>query len=508
VIIVKRILALVAALCMLLVFMPSANAAGEQFEIAEIKYSRISQEGQPLELAFDVLLNRTPEPKEKVYIQLWGEDATGWNLIKPFDAYPVAKWRPTTTTDDRYRVQARIKRTLTGKVVDQETVLFQVESTEFKVSDITANPAEPVRGKLVTLSAEATTFSNVKYHFEVSNAAGFYKDFGTLETNTVNWTPNAKGLFNVKVTATNKDNVEAVREEEINVLDRNYVFPEISDVSITTDPDGKVNVVAQNVARDGVDLFGFSIGESMRDGQTKRDFAESNQFEWLATKPGIYEVRTLIKDENSIETEDKLIKKLVVARKDGKTVSIQNVVLSHPELIQNRNTIITFNVEATGGDNLEYSFWRLEDKGYRLIKDYSNDPIFTWVPANPGVYDIVCRVKDKTSGAFEDQKSFTYTIEDPSTSEIVLPMPTLTGTKKKGFTQTIKANATGSNNLLYQFWVDDGRAGARILQPFSPNNVLKFVPKYARNYKVTVWVKDAFSGSYEEQQVVQLDIQE
>jgi hypothetical protein len=149
-----------------------------------------------------------------------------------------------------------------------------------------------------------------------------------------------------------------------------------------------------------------------------------------------------------------------------------------------------------------YAFYRLQADGVRLIQDYSAQNTFTWTPADPGVYTIIARVKDKKSGSYEDQKTFAYTITDSSNPPIGDLTVDVSGSLKVGSNNVITADAEGSPNLMYKFLVHDGQFDWVTIQAFSPKNTCNWIPKHNREYKIMVWVKEANSGSYEKHSII------
>jgi len=211
-----------------------------------------------------------------------------------------------------------------------------------------------------------------------------------------------------------------------------------------------------------------------------------NKCSWTPNKTGIYYMLACIKNSNSSYAQDR-IEKCIKVVKAGENIKIDNVALSNATNKEYAvNTTFTFTANASGGtesNKLQYSFWRYDERGYRLIKDYndknfSGENFLEWTPTKPGVYTILVRVKGENSGSYEDEKAFTYTISDPSTSGIKIDSFEINGSSKRMTNHILTANANNSNpsinannpTLMYKFVVTDILYGYKLLQDFSPLN--------------------------------------
>ncbi|NLD46214.1 MAG: hypothetical protein GX660_03305 [Clostridiaceae bacterium] len=494
---------------------------GKNPVITDVSLTQVSPD--PLEIKVDVKVKHEPKPgpkhepkqEQNLLYQIWGEDAGGWKLIKSYDTDSTVNWKPTLTKDNRYSVQARIKDADTGVVYDQKVGQITCHSSDvLRIDRITTDSTTEGFGEVrkpVKITVLASGSKTIYYKFEVSENT---KNKKKVSENTFNksnkftWVPQNAGSYEIKVFVRNKDNTQTDEMTMVyNITSKQYIYPEFESMDITKDENGKVNVSLTDKSRPGFsELYKLTVGEHMRQPVVSDGYSDSKSYSWKPDKSGVYEFRSFVKDSGSVNSDDEIRKEYRITKPEVGTVKLDSVKLSKEELVQPVGTTMEFTASASGGNQLQYSFWRLEAKGYRLIQDYSVENTFQWTPLDPGVYTILTRVKDTKSGSYEDQKSVVYRITDGTTSDVKINKVDISGNKKKGTLHTISVNASGSNNLMYKFQISDELNSWRTLKEFSPDNTCSWLPKHSRNYKIIVWVKDAKSGSYEQQSVIEVKI--
>lgn len=480
-------------------------------KITKITLNQTSSD--PLKIKVDIKTSS----KNNLLCQIWGNDANGWTLIKSFDSSFTTNWEPSPTKDDRYCVQARIKDANTGKVFDQKVQQITCHGPDvLRIDKITTNSSIEGFGKVgqpVKVTVSASGSKAIYYKFEVSEENKVTKSKKLMFWNKFNnsktfvWVPKNAGSYEIKVSVRNRDNTETDEMKmTYSITSKQYIYPEFTDVSVNSDASGKVILNTTEVARPGFSqLYKFTVGEDMRtpivaSNKTTKDFS------WEPDKSGVYQFSAYVKDSKSVAFDDSAKEVYRVSKPDVGNVSIDSLDLSHTELTQPKGTTFNFNASASGGNELLYSFWRCEAKGFRLIQDYSEQQTFTWTPVDPGVYNILTRVKDVKSGSYEDQRSVTYRITDDTTSDIKISNVAISDNLKKGSNKVISVTASGSNDLMYKFQIVDDISGWKLLKEFSPDSKCNWFPKHARDYKIIVWVKDAISGSYEQQFIKEITI--
>jgi len=465
----------------------------------------------------EIKVNVKAKPAKNLLYQIWGEDAGGWKLIKAYDSNSTVNWEPALTKDNRYSVQARIKDAKTGVVYDQEVRQITCHSSNvLKIDRITTNSTTEGFGEVrkpVIVTVFASGSKPIYYKFEVSENT---KNKKRITGNSFNrsrtfvWMPQSAGSYELKVSVRNKDNTQTDEMTMIyNITSKKYIYPEFEDMSIATDESGKVSINLTDIPRSGFsELYKLTAGEHMRKPLITDGYKDSKSFSWKPDKSGVYEFVSFVKDSGSVNADDVVRKEYRISKPDVGTVKLDSLTLSKEELVQPVGTTMEFIANASGGDELQYSFWRLEAKGYRLIQEYSTEKTFSWKPLDPGVYTILARVKDVKSGSYEDQKSVTYRITDGTTSDIKIDKVAVSGSKKKGVLHTISVKASGSNDLMYKFQISDELNSWKTLKEFSPDSTCSWLPKHARKYNIIIWVKDAKSGSYEQQSVKEVIIKD
>jgi len=248
-------------------------------------------------------------------------------------------------------------------------------------------------------------------------------------------------------------------------------------------------------------VYRFLVGELYKPFTIDTGYTPSDKLEWDAHKPGVYRVLAYIKDEFSWDGDDRVEKYYRVVNPDMGPVTIDSVTVSKDNSASYPvNTRIDLRANATGTNNILYSFWVHDAKGWNEISDYTKNNEFSWTPGKSGKYNLLIRAKDAYSGSYEDQWSKEYTITDNqinvTLSDVTAVSDGVTNTRP---TITITADAQGGQELLYQFWVVDNIYGWRLLQAYSQDNTCDWTPRKPGNYTILVRVRDVNSGSHEQQ---------
>ena|GEM_PF-2258916 len=485
-------------------------------EVYDIDIPRITAltlkkvQDSPFLLELDIQTHASCE----ILYQIWAEDADGWKLVKNY-SQPLSGtsfvWQPKRTENDHYKVQVRIKNKATGKVCDQMIQMATcLDLGIARINKITTDSEVEgygCRGEPVEITVHAEGGEDLLYQFwrNSGNSWILLRDFEP--SNTFTWYPEKAGNYQILARVRNRDSTQSHEMAiPISIVDSSYVYAELKDVRISgPNEDGDVYIIAEEVPGNDELEFKFSIGEPLRAHQIKRDYSPDKLYRWKADKSGVYEILTYVKEYESKDWEDAIRKSYRVVDPSIGTIRIKEIELSKPDRVQPVGTTISFTVKAEG-EGLLYCFLRHEARGWRVIQDYSEKNTLDWTPVSPGIYDILVRVRHPSSGSYEDQKTITYDITDASTDGIAIDDLTVSGPNIIRTNHVIKAEASGSESLMYQFAVVDEWFGWRTLQPFSPINTCNWMPKKAGTYRIVVRVKDAVSGSYEQQMVKELVI--
>jgi len=503
----------------------------KNIDITDIKLSK-SEKQYDKDLKLTTSITTTPSGHELLY-QVWVEDSNGWRMVKNFEdgikinnntssnkltPYDFTIPYNSLTKNFSYKVHVRIKDSETGVVYSQKTETAEcVDSQQLALDKLCTDAAvegQCTIGDNITITAYGKNIS--EYEFSISNGSSWdiIKESGP--SNSCPWKPKQAGNYILKVTA--KNGIEDQTKEltlpfTITVPENEvYKYTELTsfDVPKELTLGDECTISANGCGMDWFSLqYRFEIGEYMRNLNLMQDYTsqKKNVYTWKPNNTGIYCMRAYIKDGQSSYSQDR-IERFCKVTKPGQYIKINSVALNNSSnqsyaLNTQSPTTFTFDVNASDGKdskNLQYSFWRYDERGCRLIKDYSEDKTFSWTPLKPGVYSILVRVKGKDSGSYEDEKYFTYTITDPATSCICINDFSINGSYKRMTNHVLSANANNTitnQTMMYKFAVTSDLYGYKELQAFSPLSTYNWLPNKVGKYKIIVYVKDAASGSHE-----------
>jgi len=168
-----------------------------------------------------------------------------------------------------------------------------------------------------------------------------------------------------------------------------------------------------------------------------------------------------------------------------------------------RGSGITITPSITGGPlpGVQYSFWRRDAAGWRLIRDYAETGI-SWTPARVGDYTIQVRAKGMGAGSYELLQNIEFNVTEVegdqklTVSDITLgvsPSPTA----RRPVTLTANAVNPETEDVLYKFIISDGYL-FYIETSYSADPTYTFMAGPARDYRVSVLVKNSASfGKYD-----------
>ena len=173
---------------------------------------------------------------------------------------------------------------------------------------------------------------------------------------------------------------------------------------------------------------------------------------------------------------------------NGQSVAPDTLVAGLPASWTASNTLLTSNVE--------FKFWVLSDVGWRVVQDYSPDPVLHWSPARAGRYLMQVWTRAQGSSAawegYQTTGYFDVAAPPPVSVTSLLAQPSLPTTT--GEPTTFSATASGGvGPLQYQFFLLEPGTGWRVLQPWSADSDVMWTPSTAGNYTLQVWVRSANS---------------
>ncbi|MBU5592512.1 N-acetylmuramoyl-L-alanine amidase [Clostridium sp. MSJ-4] len=223
-----------------------------------------------------------------------------------------------------------------------------------------------------------------------------------------------------------------------------------------------------------------------------RDYSASNTYDWKPSKEGTYRVWVDIKDKNSNNTVDHS-KEIYYSIKNqvGKITSLTTDVNSP----QSFGKSINIKVQSSGFINPVYRYWIKDDRGWRVIKDYSTSNSIQWTPQRSGEHGIWVDARESVSnGDVEHSLEIPYyinpqikdiTVDGVSSNTGISPAP------YKGKPVNIAVNGAGEN-VLYRFWISDGIKW-RVIRDYDYSNSTTWTPTILGKHGI--WVEAKASNS-------------
>ena len=222
-----------------------------------------------------------------------------------------------------------------------------------------------------------------------------------------------------------------------------------------------------------------------------QDYSTNSTVKFIENQYGTYRILCLARSIlSNKEYDDRAV--LLYNVKPYRDVKIRDFIanLNSPQATESE---IVFNSDVYGGNDILYRYKVKgpieEDTGFIINKE------FIWNPKEPGEYEVLLYVKDKTFiGEYEDTKKVAFTIEKRGKKPIKI-LDVIVDKEKKiivGDTINIMVNAEGGTGLNYSFII---RKDSELLHEsnYSTSNWIDFIPNNVGEYEIEVRVKDKYS---------------
>jgi len=239
-----------------------------------------------------------------------------------------------------------------------------------------------------------------------------------------------------------------------------------------------------------------------------QDYAESNQMKWTPKASGEYRYGVHIKDAESTARLDAHQYNNITIEERPPAEILELKIQGN--LIEGNSQTITAKGRTT--NEVLYQFWinDLSENRWRMVRDYSSSNRYNWTPKETGNYRYGVHVRDVESKARLDShsyKSIEITTLPPAKAESL----ELKGNGIEGYRQTLEAKASGANDVLYQFWINDLSENRwRMVRDYAKSNTYHWTPDSTGEYRYGVHVKDVDSKArldshiYQTQSIVPL----
>lgn len=406
-----------------------------------------------------------------------------WVRIQDYSKSSSAIWRPPEPGD--YTITVFIKDS-SGTEIAKGIPFTAEDPIPMEVTSFTVDPSssQPA-GSVVSLAASASGGQGefqYKFSYEKDGTWVRIQDFSP--SSQAQWVPMSPGDYTLVVFVQDGAGMEEVKSARFHVTDP----PALQVNSITVDPAStgqvgeEVTLHAKGSGGAGKLQYKFSYE---KDGAWVRiqDYSFSDTAQWQLKEPGEYTVTVFIKDG----TGQEIAKGTSFSVEEGPAPEITQVSVDKTSP-QPAGNALQISAQATSGVGpLSYKFSYEKDGAWVRIQDYSPSRTATWIPQEPGDYQVVAFVKD--SQGIEVAKGVDFQITEAIplrvTSFVADPQsPQYTGTSIH-----LTAEAEGDGELAYQFlYRTDG--SWQEIQGYSSENTAVWEPKSAGTYSLAVSVKN------------------
>ncbi|GEM_PF-2649570 len=249
-------------------------------------------------------------------------DGTQWTTIKDYSDAQTAKWTPSKAAN--HKILAEVRDKITGKVISS-SIMFEVVTKPVFTGITFSQPQPGMRGKNITISANAIGGKNLLYKFAIFDGEAWTVVQDYSPNKTYSWTPDR--VKNYRVWIDVKDSNSPNDYDDYG----NQYFNIISEIKLTSISS---NIVEPQRIGNNITLYANSTGGNkvlyrfkIFDGvswNVVKDFSESNTFLWIPTKELNYTIEVDARDINSKDEVDVSIRRFFQVWKFG-VVNYYNV---------------------------------------------------------------------------------------------------------------------------------------------------------------------------------------
>lgn len=384
----------------------------------------------------------------------------------------------------------------------------------------------------------------------------------------VQWIPDKTGNFKIIVTKKLK-NYNIILEKKLYVNSSDGKYAQITNLDTNQSSKSVTATLSENFPKDndkvqmrftvsdpgvwtrtikdyGQNYYGKKESVSISEGEKyftrDKTYQESNN-DQLYFHNGNYKVTSYIKYPNSIEYDDA----------KATIVNFQNCTKFKPMYLdlkykKNKNEYSftatayedsTHKIKYNSNSDLEYAFILRDCNGDKLVRNYESDNTWTWKLSEPlalGNYSVYVKARfkaDNPNNNYNNNIHDENPLELPNSYEAIASIPIKNSRNPKNininyvllnnqlafyndrscnlsindhtlYTIDVQPTNEKNTNLYKVYSVHQGVM--RLLQGYSPNNLIPFYPQSEGNYKLIVLVKDVSSGAQETKKEIDLTV--
>ncbi|AGL03690.1 S8 family serine peptidase [Desulfoscipio gibsoniae] len=375
--------------------------------------------------------------------------------------------------------------------------------TSVSLSTDKASP-QPI-GTAVTFSASAVGSSNPQYSFWVQDPNGVWTSSGAwTSTNTYQINSTIPGTYQVIVYAKDSQASQSQAFDSSSFTFTSGTTERVTSVSLSTDkaspqPIGTTVTFTASAVGSSNPQYSFWVQDPNGVWTSSGAWTSTNTYQINNAIPGIYQVIVYAKDSQASQSQ--AFDSSSFTFTSGTTERITSVSLSTDKASpQPVGTTVTFTASAVGSNNPQYSFWVQDPNGvWTSSGAWTSTNTYQINSTIPGIYQVIVYAKDSQASQSQafDLSSFTFT---SGTTERITSVSLSTdkaSPQPAGIAVTFTANAVGSSNPQYSFWVQDPNGSWTNSGPWSNNNTYQLTNTIAGNYIIIVYAKDFSAAEWQ-----------
>jgi SpoIID/LytB domain protein len=327
-----------------------------------------------------------------------------WTVVQDYSSQNTFAWTPSVSGD--YKFSVHVKDVGSSKSYDDYGVLdYKIDNKPAEPvvmqSVTTDKPSPQLTNTVINITANATGGTTKLYKFNVYDGKTWAVAQDYSAKNTYAWKPSAAGNYKVSVHV--KDQSSSKSYDSYKAFEYKITAPAPSTPvkieSIVTDklspqPANSTIKVTANATGGNTKEYKFWVSKDGGAYVRVQDYTTNNSYNWKPTAAGNYKINVHVRDSSSSKSYDAYKVIDYVVTKDQVIVQSVTTDIASPQRI---NTSINVTANAVGGDSLLYKFNIFDGTKWIVLKDYSIEKTFKWVPLTSGSYKFSVHVKDTKS---------------------------------------------------------------------------------------------------------------